>query len=287
MMNQTIDCDVIRDLLPLYVDGAASADSCALVEEHLKSCEACRTECQALRETLVLPREDSAQPLKELRRTLRRRTIVLCLVLPVILFAGWVLGGVVQQHQEMINYGDALYVREVCLTEDPTAGTVTALPAGCVKLGILRTADQTSLLPPWDLMSINIDERYRWCAVWIDREANELYLEDPAGYYVRFVWGYEHPSERFQIQYNGRLYVNVDARSGITPPPQGSTIVGTLRGTVPYPTTSDPAGELWATNLPEEAVGGAVWIDPTGEILTLEINPYYMTFCLDQSVPTP
>ena len=37
-----VSCDVIQDLLPLYTDQAASADTVALVEEHLASCPACR-----------------------------------------------------------------------------------------------------------------------------------------------------------------------------------------------------------------------------------------------------
>ena len=37
-----MSCDVIRDLLPLYTDQAASADTVALVEEHLASCPACQ-----------------------------------------------------------------------------------------------------------------------------------------------------------------------------------------------------------------------------------------------------
>ena len=39
-----VSCDVIQDLLPLYTDQAASADTVALVEEHLASCPACREE---------------------------------------------------------------------------------------------------------------------------------------------------------------------------------------------------------------------------------------------------
>jgi len=42
-------CEVIRDLLPLYVDGVASEESRALIEEHLKTCEGCREYCRLLR----------------------------------------------------------------------------------------------------------------------------------------------------------------------------------------------------------------------------------------------
>ena len=37
-----VTCKVIQDLLPLYHDGVASPDTAALVEEHLKDCEACQ-----------------------------------------------------------------------------------------------------------------------------------------------------------------------------------------------------------------------------------------------------
>ncbi len=41
MMNR-IPCDVIRDLLPLYIDDVCSEKSKLLVEEHLAECEECR-----------------------------------------------------------------------------------------------------------------------------------------------------------------------------------------------------------------------------------------------------
>ena len=39
-----MNCDVIRDLLPLYADEVCSEASKALVEEHLQSCERCGKE---------------------------------------------------------------------------------------------------------------------------------------------------------------------------------------------------------------------------------------------------
>lgn len=37
-----MNCDIVRDLLPLYEDGLCSEESRKAVEEHLKSCETCR-----------------------------------------------------------------------------------------------------------------------------------------------------------------------------------------------------------------------------------------------------
>ena len=41
-MNKKIDCYIIRDLLPSYVDGICSKESKACVEEHVKDCEECK-----------------------------------------------------------------------------------------------------------------------------------------------------------------------------------------------------------------------------------------------------
>lgn len=43
-----MDCEIIRDLLPLYHDDACSRASRAAVEEHLKTCPDCRAELDAM-----------------------------------------------------------------------------------------------------------------------------------------------------------------------------------------------------------------------------------------------
>lgn len=37
-----MDCNIIKDLLPLYIDGCCSEKSAHLIEEHLKSCPECK-----------------------------------------------------------------------------------------------------------------------------------------------------------------------------------------------------------------------------------------------------
>ena len=57
------DCDVVRDLLPLYADDACSENSRALVNEHLLGCEACRAMLYQLKENEIetsLKREKDA-----------------------------------------------------------------------------------------------------------------------------------------------------------------------------------------------------------------------------------
>ena len=49
-----LDCEVIRDLLPLYADQACSEQSRALVNEHLLDCADCRDMLQKLKENEIV-----------------------------------------------------------------------------------------------------------------------------------------------------------------------------------------------------------------------------------------
>ena len=42
-------CDIIRDLLPSYIDGLTSEASTKLVEEHLAQCPQCRSCYEAMK----------------------------------------------------------------------------------------------------------------------------------------------------------------------------------------------------------------------------------------------
>lgn len=92
-----ISCNVIRDLLPLYVDDAASEESAHLVQEHLNTCPYCREELRKMRTPISVPPEEDqelwarfeARRQKERRK---KRTAVICAgaVLAAILAAfGW------------------------------------------------------------------------------------------------------------------------------------------------------------------------------------------------------
>ena len=43
------DCNIIRDILPLYAEDMVSADTSAFVEEHLTKCAECRAELENLK----------------------------------------------------------------------------------------------------------------------------------------------------------------------------------------------------------------------------------------------
>ena len=64
------ECGIIRDLLPIYIEGMASVDSQEFVEEHLSRCEACRAEAGAMR-SRNLPGPEAVAPLAGMQRRLR------------------------------------------------------------------------------------------------------------------------------------------------------------------------------------------------------------------------
>lgn len=80
-----ISCNVIKDILPLYLDDVVSQDTREMVEEHLESCDACRKEADILKSSVALPADRStklldARILKNLKKRLFRRKAVIAIL---------------------------------------------------------------------------------------------------------------------------------------------------------------------------------------------------------------
>ena len=91
-----ISCDVIEDLLPLYVDDMVSEDSRQLVEEHLKECTTCQKMMEEMKkenslghgkEGLADAERKAIEPLKKIRRKIRRKRIAAVLMAAVLVAA--------------------------------------------------------------------------------------------------------------------------------------------------------------------------------------------------------
>ena len=73
-----ITCGMAADLLPLYLDGCCSADSCAALEAHMDACPACRAQYAQLRRDLTPAAPAAEDPgtdgtARALARKMRRR----------------------------------------------------------------------------------------------------------------------------------------------------------------------------------------------------------------------
>lgn len=69
------ECNIIRDILPLYAENMVSSDTAAFVEEHLKSCEACRKEYERTKDPRPTQETSDAAPLLEFRRKMKVKKI--------------------------------------------------------------------------------------------------------------------------------------------------------------------------------------------------------------------
>lgn len=92
-----LDCEVIRDLLPLYAEQMASPASTELVEEHLQGCEACREQLRQMQMPVpVKPELEPVRPLQEIRKNIDRKqkgTMLAAVVVVLLLAAAVIFGG--------------------------------------------------------------------------------------------------------------------------------------------------------------------------------------------------
>lgn len=71
-------CNIIRDLLPLYHDDVCSEDSRQLIDEHLLTCDDCRSELMKLNMDISAPEQlsrtniDEARPIRNIAMKWKR-----------------------------------------------------------------------------------------------------------------------------------------------------------------------------------------------------------------------
>lgn len=112
-----ITCEIIGDLLPLYVDQMLSCDSRCLVEEHLKECESCQELLEELKreskELKKISAEEEIEPdakaaLKGIRRTiLKKRLLSVCIAVICVLVTVRVRHYFYAEKEVYISYEDS------------------------------------------------------------------------------------------------------------------------------------------------------------------------------------
>ena len=89
------ECDIIKDLIPLYIDDVLSENSKIFVKDHIDSCESCRKYYEKLSSDVKIPvsretRKYDLKPMEYLKASLSRKIIrrVLAVVLVIGFFVG-------------------------------------------------------------------------------------------------------------------------------------------------------------------------------------------------------
>ena len=89
------ECNIVRDILPLYVENMVSEETAKFVKEHLTECKNCREDYEAMKSTdgFVENKSDNsadikiASSLKNIKNTINKkiRNIVLCAIAAVFI----------------------------------------------------------------------------------------------------------------------------------------------------------------------------------------------------------
>ncbi|MDU1414270.1 MAG: zf-HC2 domain-containing protein [Clostridium sp.] len=93
-----LDCYIVKDLLPSYVDKLTSYETCKDVEEHLKECKNCNEEYNQMRETLSVSDKEKQHNIHEVhyfkkcnkKYSTMVRSVIIIAIICVLLFVGMV-----------------------------------------------------------------------------------------------------------------------------------------------------------------------------------------------------
>ena len=89
-----IHCEVIRDLLPLYVEDVCSEATKELVENHLSKCQECRLELELMQKQLPgFSQEEYVKEAQEFTKLSKRwkRTMMKSVLTGILMMAGVIL----------------------------------------------------------------------------------------------------------------------------------------------------------------------------------------------------
>ena len=111
------NCNIIRDLIPLVIDEAASEDSAKCVHQHLETCKSCRSCFDSMQAAIAEDKareeeqksfEKAALKLKKKRRVRILRNIVIGMLIGCVIVYGGLLGWshLTMDYNQLIYYGE-------------------------------------------------------------------------------------------------------------------------------------------------------------------------------------
>lgn len=116
-----ITCDIIRDLLPLYVEDMVSADSKKMVDEHLCTCDPCMKQLGIMKKAQTMPMDVKVESLERVENSIRRRRILA--VMTALLFVA-----------TMLMSGALFLDAKIYLTAEQAVDSVEALEDGSIRI---------------------------------------------------------------------------------------------------------------------------------------------------------
>ena len=108
-----LNCNVVKDILPLYADDVVSSDTPTLVEEHLESCLACRNDLRSMKGEIIIPvNQKEMDAFKKFKKFWGRKQLWKGIAVSAIIFA--VFAGVFFY---LYGYGIPVKARDIVLED--------------------------------------------------------------------------------------------------------------------------------------------------------------------------
>ncbi len=102
------ECNIIRDILPLYAEKMVSPDTVGFVEDHLKNCVECQKEYKLIKEPETIHPKTDVVPLVNLKRKMRRKKIQTVTFTVILVAALLVSAFAFMSAPEYFSYSDDL-----------------------------------------------------------------------------------------------------------------------------------------------------------------------------------
>lgn len=108
-----INCEIIEDVMPLYVDYLASKSTREMVDTHLKECENCRKKMQKMQQNVIVPMEMETEPIKKIQKKIQKKNQMIAFISGFIILILAILAVIHLNSPILIdNYEDAVNVKE-------------------------------------------------------------------------------------------------------------------------------------------------------------------------------
>lgn len=210
-----VNCNIIRDLLPLYAEDMVSEDSKALVDDHLCSCDSCTKELAELKKAPKVPVEVETTSLKRVEDAIRKRKVLTAATAMLTLAAVLVTGFI-------------FLLTPVCLTAQQAIEGVELREDGALAI------DYTSGIMGYGSTSLGSeDDEFIWChTTRYDWLRSKLFGPDFSGMtqeeLERYVQNNAPKGESFQEAWDRILNIHLDYGTWKTP--NGSYFPNNLTG---------------------------------------------------------
>lgn len=112
-------CEMIQDLIPLYIEGICSDESKKIVEEHLSLCKSCNEYYNSINNMKDIPIDSikkeydqkKAKSFQKLKKKLFHKQIFIVIIsISLLLIAGWFTMNGLKKDIEKVNYSDSVSV---------------------------------------------------------------------------------------------------------------------------------------------------------------------------------